>query len=66
MYTAAPFTAFLQGGTYGFTIGATLFAAAQNLTNERYSGSVQVDNAANRYFEPSDARSFFAGMRWSR
>jgi iron complex outermembrane receptor protein len=47
-------------------LGATVFTAAQNLTNERYSGSVQVDNAANRYFEPSDARSFFAGMRWAR
>lgn len=47
-------------------LGATVFAAGQNLTNERYSGSVQVDNAANQYFEPSDARSFFAGMRWPR
>jgi iron complex outermembrane receptor protein len=46
--------------------GFTLFAAAQNLTNRGYSASVQVDNAAGNYYEPADARSFYAGLRWQR
>ncbi|HEU4995099.1 MAG TPA: TonB-dependent receptor [Gemmatimonadaceae bacterium] len=46
--------------------GATAFAAANNLTNRRYSGSVQVDNAAGRYFEPADARSIYVGLRLAR
>jgi len=48
------------------TTGLTAFAAGQNLLNRRYSASVQVDNAAGNYYEPSDARSFYAGLRWSR
>jgi iron complex outermembrane recepter protein len=44
--------------------GITLFAAGQNLTDQRRSPSVQVDNAAGRYFEPMDGRSFYAGIRW--
>jgi iron complex outermembrane receptor protein len=48
------------------TIGLTAFVAGQNLANRRYSGSVQVDNAAGNYFEPADARSFYAGLRWQR
>jgi len=46
------------------TSGLTVFAAAQNLTDRRYSGSVQVDNGAGNYYEPSDARSFYGGLRW--
>jgi hypothetical protein len=26
---------------------------------------VQVDNAAGKYFEPADGRSFYAGLRWT-
>jgi iron complex outermembrane receptor protein len=48
------------------TSGITAFVAGQNLTNRRYSGSVQVDNAAGNYYEPADARSFYAGLRWQR
>jgi iron complex outermembrane receptor protein len=48
------------------TSGLTAFVAGQNLTNRRYSASVQVDNAAGNYFEPADARSFYAGFRWQR
>ena len=44
----------------------TAFVAGQNLTNRRYSASVQVDNAAGNYYEPADARSFYAGLRWQR
>ena len=46
------------------TNGLTIFAAGQNLANRRYSASVQVDNAAGNYYEPADARSFYAGLRW--
>ena len=46
--------------------GLTLFAAGQNLTDERRSPSVQVDNAAARFFEPMDGRSFYFGVRWGR
>ncbi|HEX6575898.1 MAG TPA: TonB-dependent receptor [Gemmatimonadaceae bacterium] len=44
--------------------GLTIFAAGQNLMNHRYSASVQVDNATGNSFEPADARSFYAGLRW--
>ena len=47
-------------------IGLTAFAAAENLTDTKYSGSVQVDNAAGRAFEPSDARAFYVGVRFAR
>jgi iron complex outermembrane receptor protein len=46
--------------------GLTLFAAAQNITNRRYAGSVQVDNAVGRYYEPADGRTVYGGLRWSR
>lgn len=46
-------------------VGASVFVAAQNLLDARYSGSVQVDNAAGRYYEPSDPRSLYAGLRWT-
>jgi iron complex outermembrane receptor protein len=46
--------------------GLTIFAAGQNLTDERRSPSVQVDNAAGRFFEPMDGRSFYFGVRWGR
>ena len=46
--------------------GMNLFAAGQNLTNRRFSSSVQVDNAAGKWFEPADGRSFYAGLRWTR
>jgi iron complex outermembrane receptor protein len=47
-------------------LGLTAFAAGHNLTDERYSASVQVDNGAGRSFEPADGRSFYLGLRWSR
>jgi iron complex outermembrane receptor protein len=46
--------------------GLTAFLEALNLVDERYSGSVQVDNAAARFFEPADRRAVYAGLRWSR
>jgi iron complex outermembrane recepter protein len=47
-------------------LGLTAFGAVENLTDTRYSGSVQVDNAAGRSFEPADGRAFYVGFRWSR
>ncbi len=46
--------------------GVTLFAEGRNLTDTRYAGSVQVDNAARQYLEPADGRSLYAGLRLSR
>ncbi|MFL5561554.1 MAG: TonB-dependent receptor domain-containing protein [Gemmatimonadaceae bacterium] len=46
--------------------GATAFVSARNLANRVQSQSVQVDNAAGKYFEPSDARAVYAGVRWER
>jgi len=45
--------------------GVNLFVAGQNLTNRRFSQSVQVDNAAGKWFEPADGRSSYAGLRWA-
>ena len=45
--------------------GVNLFAAGQNLGNRRFSQSVQVDNAAGKWFEPADGRAFYAGLRWA-
>ncbi len=47
-------------------LGATAFVAGQNLADRVYSQSVQVDNAAGKFFEPADRRSFIAGLRFSR
>jgi iron complex outermembrane receptor protein len=47
------------------SFGVNVFAAGQNLTNRRFSQSVQVDNAAGKWFEPADGRSFYAGLRWT-
>jgi iron complex outermembrane receptor protein len=46
--------------------GVTAFAEARNLFNRTYSASVQVDNAAGRFYEPAEPRSVLAGLRWSR
>ena len=46
--------------------GATAFFSARNLANRLQSQSVQVDNAVGKYFEPSDGRAFYAGVRWGR
>lgn len=47
------------------SFGMNLFAAGQNLTNRRFSQSIQVDSAAGQWFEPADGRSFYAGLRWT-
>lgn len=44
--------------------GVGLYAQATNLTDRRYSASVVVDDALGRYYEPSNGRSYYAGLRW--
>jgi iron complex outermembrane receptor protein len=46
--------------------GVTAFVEGRNLFDESYSASVQVDNAAGRFYEPADRRAVYAGLRWSR
>ena len=47
-------------------VGATAFLQGQNLADRRFSQSVQVDNAAGKFYEPADRRAFYAGFRWTR
>ena len=57
----------LLGLKAGVPIGRVeLSLEASNLTGEDYSGSVQVDNADRRFFEPADRRSFAVGLKWRR
>jgi iron complex outermembrane receptor protein len=37
---------------------------ASNLSDEDYSGSVQVDNALGRYLEPGNGRALYVGLGW--
>ncbi|MEO8201069.1 MAG: TonB-dependent receptor [Gemmatimonadota bacterium] len=46
--------------------GFTAFVSGQNLANARRSLSVQVDNAAGKFFEPMDGRSYYLGFRLGR
>ena len=45
-------------------LGATAFVEARNLTDEVYSPTFSVDDAAGRWFQPADGRSLYAGVRW--
>lgn len=45
-------------------LGASAFVEARNLTDEVYSPTVNVDDAAGRFFQPADGRSLYAGVRW--
>ncbi|HET7693977.1 MAG TPA: TonB-dependent receptor [Gemmatimonadota bacterium] len=45
-------------------LGGTVFVEGRNLTDEVYSPTVSVDDAAGRYFQPADGRSLYAGVRW--
>lgn len=47
-------------------LGATLAVEFRNLTDEKYSPTVSVDNAAGMYYEPADGRSIYASLTWSR
>ena len=43
---------------------ASVFVEARNLTDERYSPAVAVDDGSGRFFYPADGRSLYAGFRW--
>jgi iron complex outermembrane receptor protein len=43
---------------------ARIFVEGRNLTDRLYSGAVNVDDAAGRFFLPADRRSFNAGLQW--
>lgn len=46
--------------------GLTPFAAVNNLTDRRYIGSVVINAAGGRYFEPAPGRHFYVGMSMGR
>ncbi|HEX8848860.1 MAG TPA: TonB-dependent receptor [Gemmatimonadaceae bacterium] len=48
------------------SLGGSAFVSARNLADRVQSQSVQVDNAAGKYFEPSDRRTVYLGLRWAR
>ena len=48
------------------SLGGSAFASVRNLADRVQSQSVQVDNAAGKYFEPSDRRTVYVGLRWAR
>lgn len=43
-----------------------VFAECTNLNDQQYSGTVQVDNGAGRFYEPSAGPSVHLGLRWNR
>ncbi|MNQ87921.1 TonB dependent receptor [compost metagenome] len=53
---------------YEFRLGRTrlyLFGRIDNLADRHYIGSVIVNEANGRYFEPAAGRRFFLGLRAS-
>jgi iron complex outermembrane receptor protein len=55
----------LLGLKAGVPIGPVeLSIEGSNLTDEDYSGSVQVDNALGRYLEPGNGRAVHVGLSW--
>ncbi|CAN7721882.1 TonB-dependent receptor [Cupriavidus necator] len=64
---AAPgYAVFNLRAGYEFRIGPTrlyVFGRIDNLTDRRYIGSVIVNEANGRYFEPAPGRRFFVGLR---
>ncbi|MGH7563887.1 MAG: TonB-dependent receptor family protein, partial [Gemmatimonadota bacterium] len=56
----------LRGELRFADLGVLLFAEARNLTDATYSPAVTIDDASGRYFQPTDGRSLYAGMRWER
>ncbi len=57
----------LLGLKAGIPIGPVVLSLeASNLTDEDYSGSVQVDNALGRFLEPGNGRALHLGLGWRR
>ena len=52
--------------SHGWAVGAgslTAYARIDNLTNERYTGSVIVNQAASQFYEPAPGRNWTLGLR---
>lgn len=52
---------------YGFDVGSgelRTFARIDNLFNRKYAGSVIVNDANGRYFEPAPDRTLMLGVQW--
>jgi iron complex outermembrane receptor protein len=52
--------------SHGWAVGSgslTAYARVNNLTNERYVGSVIVNQAASQFFEPAPGRNWTLGLR---
>ena len=53
--------------SHGWAVGAagslTAFARIDNLANERYTGSVIVNQAASQFYEPAPGRNWTLGLR---
>jgi iron complex outermembrane recepter protein len=57
----------IENGTIGFktalgSFDLDLFAGLRNLTDTKYVGSVFINGANNKYFEPGMPRNFIAGL----
>jgi iron complex outermembrane receptor protein len=54
----------LRSGYVNPDLDLEVFFEARNLLNEDYVSAVQVDSAAQTYFEPGDGRAFYGGVQW--
>lgn len=53
--------------SHGWVVGTgslTAYARIDNLTDERYVGSVIVNQAASQFYEPAPGRNWTLGLRW--
>ena len=48
------------------TTGLRVFGDVRNIADAKYSGSVQVNDANGRFFEPADGRAVSVGLRYER
>jgi len=64
---APPYAVFGASAGYGFTAGdgeGRVFLAVDNLGNRTYAGSVIVNEANRRYYEPAPGRGATIGFEW--
>jgi iron complex outermembrane receptor protein len=64
---AGGYAVFGLSAAHTFNVGATkprLFARVDNLLDRRYVGSVIVNEANSRYFEPATGRTWLVGVDW--
>ncbi len=64
--TAAGYTTLNAKLSYGWALGAsrlTAFSRIDNLSNQRYVGSVIVNQSSSQFFEPAPGRNWTVGLR---